>query len=196
MNLVLASSSPYRIKILRQLCLPFETFPPHIDETPKANEDTEEYVRRLSLDKARAVAARFPDSLVIGSDQACTLNGLILGKPGSEDAAFKHLKLCSGNWVEFHTGLALVNTRTSKETAVVEKFRVRFRTLTDSEIRAYIRLDDPLDCAGSFRAEALGISLFEAMEGSDYNTLLGLPLIALVSLLREEGVNPLLASGS
>ena len=120
------------------------------------------------------------------------LNGLVLGKPADEDGARKHLKLCSGAWVEFRTGLALVNTSTGKEQATVESFRVKFRRLTDAEIRGYIRLDRPLDCAGCFRVEAAGIALFERMDGRDYNTLLGLPLIALVSLLREEGLNPLL----
>ncbi len=194
MNLVLASSSPTRRKILQQLQLPFTSCSPDINESPLSGETTLDYVKRLALEKARAVSNQHPDSLVIGSDQACSLNGLILGKPASAEAAVKQLKMCSGNWVEFQTGLALINTRTHKEHVTHDSFRVRFRNLSTEEIRAYIELDKPLDCAGCFRAEAAGISLFESLEGRDYNTLLGLPMIALVTLLKEEGLNPLLAA--
>ncbi len=194
MNLVLASSSPTRIKILKQLRLPFTSCTPGIDESPLSDESIVDFVARLSVEKARAVATKFPDSLIIGSDQACSLQGLILGKPPNAEAAFKHLKMCSGNWVEFQTGLALINSANGKEHATVESYRVKFRSLSDEEITAYIRLDQPLDCAGCFKLEEAGITLFEALDGSDYNTLLGLPLIALVSLLRKEGLNPLLAA--
>jgi len=193
MKLTLASSSPYRAKILQQLKLPFDTCSPDIDETAEPGENTHDYVSRLALSKARAVAGRCQDTLVIGSDQACTLNGLIMGKPGTEEAARKQLKMCSGNWLEFHTGLALVNTQTGSEQVVVETFKVKFRQLTDDQIKAYVQLDQPLDCAGSFKAESLGISLFAAMEGSDFNTLLGLPMISLVTLLKSEGLSPLLS---
>lgn len=196
MKLVLASSSPTRSKILQQLRLPFVTASPDIDETPLADENTIDYVSRLSLLKARAVASQHPGSLVIGSDQACTLNGLIMGKPGTIESAFKHLKMCSGQWLEFHTGLALINTETGEENSHVEKFTVKFRSLSDEEIRAYLQLDQPLDCAGCFKVEAAGISLFEALEGRDYNSLLGLPVIALVDLLKAQGLNPLLAAKS
>ena len=194
MNLVLASSSPYRRKILEQLRLPFSTCSPDIDESPKSNENIDQYVSRLALQKAHAVADRFPDSLIIGSDQACHLGGMPLGKPENLEAALKHLKLCSGTTVEFLTGLALLNTASGHEQVTTERFRVTFRHLTDDEIRAYIQLDQPLDCAGSFKVEAAGISLFTAMEGRDYNTLLGLPMLALVDMLKTEGVNPLLAA--
>ena len=196
MKLVLASSSPYRVKMLEQLRLPFSTATPAIDETPRQDEAVDAYVLRLAEEKARAVAGRHPDSLVIGSDQACTLNGLILGKPADADAARKHLKLCSGTWVEFRTGLALLNTGTGKLHSTVEGFRVKFRTLTDQEIRGYIRLDEPLDCAGCFRVESAGIALFDSLEGRDYHTLLGLPMIALTDMLREEGLNPLLSEAA
>lgn len=192
MNLILASSSPYRIKMLEQLCLPFTTCVPGVNESPLTEETIKDYVARLSLEKAQAVSAQYPDSLIIGSDQACSLNGITLGKPGNQDAAFKHLKMCCGNWVEFHTGLALINTGSGKQHLTVESYRVKFRHLSDEEIQGYIKLDNPLDCAGSFKVEAAGIALFEALEGNDYNTLLGLPLIALVSLLKKEGLNPLL----
>lgn len=194
MKLVLASSSPYRVRLLRQLQLPFTTCTPGIDETPQYGEKIDDYVSRLAQAKVRAVADQHPDSLVIGSDQACTLNGLVLGKPADEEAARKHLKLCNGAWVEFRTGLAVLNTASGKLHSAVEAYRVKFRTLTDAEIRGYIRLDMPLDCAGCFKVEEAGIALFECMEGRDYNTLLGLPLIELVSMLKEEGLNPLLGT--
>ncbi len=196
MKLVLASSSPYRVKMLAQLNLPFEISVPAIDEKPHADERVDDYVLRLARAKAQAVAASHPNSLVIGSDQACTLNGLILGKPADAEAARKHLKLCSGAWVEFRTGLALLNTGTGKIHFCVEGYRVKFRVLTDAEILGYIQLDNPLDCAGCFKVEAAGIALFEALDGRDYHTLLGLPMIALVDMLREEGLNPLLAPRS
>jgi len=194
MNLVLASSSPTRKKLLAQLCLPFEAYSPDVDEAPLHGENTGEYVSRLSLEKARTGIGRFPESLIIGSDQACTLNGLILGKPGTKDAAIKHLKLCSGNWLEFHTGLALVNTLTGTESVSVETYRIKFRRLSAAEIEAYVDLDMPLDCAGCLKAEEAGIMLFDEMDGKDFNTLLGLPLIQLVSMLEKEGLNPLLAA--
>ncbi|MBT5484212.1 MAG: septum formation inhibitor Maf [Gammaproteobacteria bacterium] len=194
MNLVLASSSPTRIKILEQLRLPFTTCTPGIDESPLSDESLADYVARLSAEKARAVSAKFPDSLIIGSDQACSLHGLILGKPANTEAAFKHLKMCSGNWVQFQTGLTLINSTNGEEHTTVESYRVKFRSLSDEEIKAYLSLDNPLGCAGCFKVEEAGITLFEALDGSDYNTLLGLPLIALVSLLKKEGLNPLLAA--
>lgn len=196
MKLVLASSSVYRARLLKQLGLPFDTVSPDIDESPQGAEAPRDYVHRLALEKARAVKASYPEALVIGSDQTCSLQGLPLGKPGTEQAAFKHLKLCAGNEVEFLTGLALVNTATGKERVAVESYRVRFRALTDDEICAYIALDHPLDCVGAFKAEAAGIMLFDAMAGEDYNTLLGLPLIRLVSMLRQESVNPMLTAGT
>lgn len=196
MNLVLASTSPYRARNLQQLRLPFTTLAPGIDEMPRDGENIHDYVARLAREKAEAVAARAPGSLVIGSDQACTLQGLILGKPGTPEQAEKQLRLCRGNWVDFHTGLALLNADSGACRVHVEPFRVRFRNLADEEIAAYVRLDQPLDCAGSFKVEAAGIALFEAMEGRDYNSLLGLPMIALVDLLREAGINPLLAAES
>ena len=192
MKLMLASSSPYRAKILQQLKQPFDICSPDIDELAQPEENIADYVSRLALAKAKAVASQCKNTLVIGSDQACTLNGLILGKPGTEDAARKQLQMCSGNWLTFHTGLALVNTETTTEQVVVETYRVKFRQLTDSQIQTYIRMDQPLDCAGSFKVEALGISLFAAMEGSDYTTLLGLPMISLVTLLESEEFSPLL----
>ena len=125
------------------------------------------------------------------------ISDIIKGKPGTEAAAFDQLKMCQGQWVEFLTGLALLDTGSNREQVIVENFRVKFRRLSDAEIRAYIRLDQPLDCAGSFKAEAAGIALFESMHGRDYNTLLGLPMLALVDMLHAAGINPLLtASGS
>ena len=192
MKLVLASTSPYRSRILEQLGIPFVTDNPGVDETAMPGETMPEYVTRLALEKARAVASRHEDSLIIGSDQACSIGGIIMGKPGTEEAGVKQLKMCSGNWLEFRTGLALINTRSRAENSVAEPFRVKFRQLVEQEIRAYIKRDRPLDCAGCFKVEAAGITLFDALEGRDYNTLLGLPMIALVDMLRSEGINPLL----
>lgn len=194
MKLVLASSSPYRREMLSRLQLPFESVSPDIDETPQGEEKIEPYVRRLAEEKARAVARHCPDALIIGSDQACALQGLILGKPGTAEAAAQHLALCSGQWITFYTGLALFDSGTDTMKSLVETYRVKFRQLNKTEIEGYIRLDQPLDCAGSFKVEQAGIALFEAMEGRDYNTLLGLPMIALVTLLHEAGLNPLLVT--
>lgn len=191
MKLILASTSPYRRQILAQLKIPFDTDAPAIDETPRPDEKTADYVCRLALEKARVVAARHPDSLVIGSDQACSIHGLPLGKPHSAEAAVKHLKMCAGNWVEFITGLALVGPGSDTKRVVSESFKVKFRRLDDADIRAYVAIDNPLDCAGSFKVESAGIALFEALEGRDYNTLLGLPMLALVDMLLAAGVNPL-----
>ncbi|MGY8791701.1 MAG: Maf family protein, partial [Pseudomonadales bacterium] len=130
MKLMLASSSPYRAKILQQLKQPFDICSPDIDELAQPEENITDYVSRLALAKAKAVANQCKNTLVIGSDQACTLNGLILGKPGIEDAARKQLQMCSGNWLTFHTGLALVNAETTTEQVVVETYRVKFRQLT------------------------------------------------------------------
>jgi len=194
MKLVLASSSPYRRQVLSRLQLPFKAMAPEIDETPHGDEKIAPYVRRLAEEKARALAGQCPDTLIIGSDQACALQGLILGKPGTAEAAAQHLALCSGQWVTFYTGLALYHSGTDSMQSLVETYRVKFRELASEEIAGYIRLDQPLDCAGSFKVEQSGIALFEAMEGRDYNTLLGMPMIALITLLREAGLNPLLAS--
>lgn len=192
-RLVLASSSPYRRELLQRLRLPFVCDSPHIDETPQPGEDVTALTRRLALAKAQAVAARHPAALVIGSDQACVRDGdpTPIGKPGGFAAAFQQLQACSGRRVSFHTALVLLDSRTGEHQSTDDVFTVVFRTLGDAEIRRYLELETPYDCAGSFKAEALGITLFAAMEGRDFHSLIGLPLISLCDLLRKAGMNPL-----
>ncbi|WHP33140.1 nucleoside triphosphate pyrophosphatase [Trabulsiella odontotermitis] len=192
-NLVLASTSPYRRMLLEKLSIPFECAAPQVDETPVTDESPRQLVLRLAQAKAQALAQRFPQHLIIGSDQVCILDGAITGKPHTEENAFIQLKKASGNIVTFYTGLALYNSANGHLQTECEPFDVHFRHLTEQEIRNYIRKESPLNCAGSFKSEGLGISLFERLEGRDPNTLVGLPLIALCQMLRREHCNPLLA---
>lgn len=189
--LILGSSSPYRSELLAKLMLPFTTASPNIDESPLTGELPEQLVLRLAENKARKVAERNLSALVIGSDQVAVLDSKILGKPGSTENAFKQLKAASGKTVVFLTGLALFNAANRQMQSLVEPFEVRFRNLTDAQIRRYIELEQPLDCAGSFKSEGLGISLFSELRGSDPNSLVGLPLIRLIDLLAAQGVSVL-----
>ena len=193
MKLLLASGSPYRRALLERLRIPFEYASPDVDETPLANETPQEYVVRLARDKAEALATQYQDYWIIGSDQTCVLNGEICGKPGSEEKAIEQLTACSGQKISFYTGLCLASPRGLKHT-LCEPFAVYFRNLSPQEIRRYVELEKPLDCAGSFKVEGLGITLFEQLEGRDFNTLIGLPMIALVDLMRYAGTSPLLAA--
>lgn len=186
-ELVLASSSPYRQALLKKLGLPFVCASPDIDETPLPDESPMELTRRLAVAKARALADRFPDHLIIGSDQVACLDLQILGKPGSVANATAQLKLTSGRSTEFFTGLCLLNSASGETQTRVERFTVHFRPLSDQQISAYIEREQPLDCAGSFKSEGLGIALFERLEGDDPNTLIGLPLIQLTSMLERAG---------
>ncbi len=190
-RLVLASSSRYRGELLARLGLPFDTDVPGIDETPRAGEAPEALVARLAAAKARAVAGRHPGALVIGSDQVAVCGAEVLGKPGTEAAARDQLARLSGQSVTFLTGLCLLDTDRNAEQTVVEPTRVEFRMLSAAEIAHYVASDRPLDCAGAFKSEGLGIALFEAIEGRDPNALIGLPLIALCRMLRQCGVDPL-----
>lgn len=190
-TLVLASTSPYRQELLRRLGLPFETASPEVDETRHADEDPEELVRRLSLEKAKAVAEKYPGALIIGSDQVATLGDTILGKPGTHERAMQQLKAASGQSVTFLTGLALYDSASGRSHTICEPFRVDFRDLGEEEIDDYLRREEPYDCAGSFKSEGLGIALFSLMDGEDPNALVGLPLIQLVSMLQENGVQVL-----
>lgn len=189
--LVLASSSPYRRQLLERLGLPFDWQAPAIDERPKPEEAPATLVTRLAQAKASALAATYPDALIIGSDQVAVLDGQILGKPGSFEAAQRQLLAASGRSVEFFTGLCLLNSATGTAQVHCEPFRVHFRSLTPTQVSVYLRKEQPYDCAGSFKAEGLGICLFRQLEGRDPNALIGLPLIALIDLLRHEGVDPL-----
>ncbi len=191
--LVLASSSVYRRMLLQRLQLPFVWASPDIDETPLANENVQTMTLRLATAKAQALAAKYPDALIIGSDQACVLAGetTIMGKPGSFEKAREQLLACSGRSVSFHTSLVLLNAHTGNCQSSHDVFTVMFRSLSDTEICRYLELEQPYDCAGSFKAEALGIALFERMEGNDFHSLIGLPLISLCHLLRANGIDPL-----
>lgn len=191
--LYLASTSSYRRQLLNKLTTEFHTAKPQVDETPLANETAEQLVRRLALAKARAVAAGLSSGLVIGSDQVAVFNQHIIGKPHTAENALAQLRRFSGNSVTFVTGLALVNAQSGNIQLCVEPFSVSFRTLTDAEITAYIAKEQPLDCAGSFKSEGLGISLFSKLSGDDPNSLIGLPLIRLNQMLLNEGVNVLLS---
>jgi len=190
-SLLLASTSPFRQALLSKLGLPFITAAPDVDETPRAGEAADALVTRLAVAKAQALAADYPDSWIIGSDQVCVLDGAISGKPHTPDRAFTQLRQASGNAITFYTGLALYQPRSGRLMQCCEPFVVHFRSLSDEEIRAYIEKEEPLQCAGSFKSEGLGICLFERLEGRDPNTLVGLPLIALSGMLRAVGVNPL-----
>ncbi|MBU5379366.1 MAG: nucleoside triphosphate pyrophosphatase [Pantoea sp.] len=190
-SLLLASTSPFRQALLGKLGLPFITAAPDVDETPRAGEAADALVTRLAVAKAQALAADYPDSWIIGSDQVCVLDGAITGKPHTPERAFAQLRQASGNAVTFYTGLALYQPRSGTLMQCCEPFVVHFRSLSDAEINAYIEKEQPLQCAGSFKSEGLGICLFERLEGRDPNTLVGLPLIALSGMLRAVGINPL-----
>lgn len=191
-RLLLASTSTYRKMLLEKLHLPFTCDAPQVDETPLAGETAEALVLRLATAKAQALAIAYPDHLIIGSDQVCVIDGKITGKPHTEENACAQLRQASGQRVTFYTGLALYNSRSHRLQALCEPFHVHFRALSDAEISAYVRLEQPLNCAGSFKSEGLGIALFDKLEGRDPNGLIGLPLIALLEMLRAEGINPLI----
>ncbi|MCE2570324.1 Maf family protein [Motilimonas eburnea] len=188
-KIVLASTSPYRKALLEKLHLDFTTAKPQTDETPLAGESAVELVERLAIAKAQAIATHTPGALIIGSDQVCMNGNQILGKPGTLENAAAQLKAASGKKITFYTGLALINSDTGNISSLVEPYTVHFRELTDQMIDNYIRLEQPLDCAGSFKSEGLGISLFSRLEGRDPNSLIGLPLISLIAMLAEQGVD-------
>ena len=191
-RLILASSSKYRKDLLSRLHLPFDVVVPNIDETPRTGEAPEETAIRLAQEKAAAIASSAPDALIIGSDQVATLNGKQIGKPGSHENAFRQLQEMRGHRVVFHTALCLWDGRAkdSRLVAQVENIQtfVTFRDLPDEELDAYLRIEQPYDCAGSAKNEGLGITLIEKIESSDPTALTGLPLIALTSMLRRAGV--------
>jgi septum formation protein len=187
-QLVLASTSPFRRELLQKLRLAFTTDSPDIDESHHEGETPEQLVARLAEEKAMAVAERQPNSLIIGSDQVAVIDGKILGKPGSHDNAIAQLKTASGRRVTFLTGLCLYNSTTGDSQVEVVPFGVVFRELSESQIENYLKAEQPYNCAGSFKSEALGIALFERLEGEDPNTLIGLPLIRLVRMLEAEGI--------
>ncbi|WP_455813187.1 Maf family protein [Pseudomonas graminis] len=192
-HLVLASTSSYRKALFAKLELPFITAAPEVDETPLPDEDATELVVRLATAKAQALVEDYPEHLIIGSDQVCVVGGKIFGKPHTEARAQEQLRAASGHSVVFYTGLALYDSRNASLQVLCEPFSVDFRTLSDAEIAAYVSKEQPLNCAGSFKSEGLGIALFNRLSGRDPNTLVGLPLIALCEMLRNAGVDPLLS---
>ncbi|MEL0658275.1 Maf family protein [Psychromonas arctica] len=187
-KLVLASTSPFRKQLLEKLHLDFSTANPQVNEDELPGETAVQLVERLAIAKAQAVVNDFPDALIIGSDQVCLNNGKILGKPGNFENAFKQLKAASGQHVTFYTGLAVVNSKTSQVHSLVEPFQVYFRALSDQMITNYLNKEQPYNCAGSFKSEGFGISLFSRFDGKDPNSLIGLPLISLIELLEKEGL--------
>jgi septum formation protein len=190
-TLVLASSSRYRADLLGRLGLPFETEAPGVDESPRDGESPRGQALRLAKAKAEAVALRYPESWVIGSDQVADLGGRILGKPGDAARCRAQLGAESGNVVEFHTAAVLMRHEPRFAFEHVDRTAVRFRRLTAAEIARYVELDRPFDCAGGFRSEGLGAALFESMETCDPAALVGLPLIWLAGALRAAGLDPL-----
>lgn len=187
-TLVLASSSPYRRELLARLQLPFAWGAPDIDESHHAGESAEALVRRLAQEKAQALASEYPQHLIIGSDQVAVLNGQIIGKPHNFTAAHAQLTAASGSSVRFLTGLALLNSASNTWQIDCIPFTVHFRHLSATCISRYLEAEQPFDCAGSFKAEGLGVSLFSRTEGTDATSLIGLPLIRLVDMLLSEQV--------
>lgn len=184
--IILASSSGYRQQLLQRLKLDFQAVSPNIDETPLTNETPQQLTARLAVNKAKALAEQYPNHLIIGSDEVACLDNNILGKPHHFEQAFKQLKMASGKVVTFYTGLALFNSKTNSLQVDTIPFHVHFRELTDSAITRYLEIEQPFDCAGSIKAEGLGICFFKAMEGADITSLMGLPLIRLVDMLQQE----------
>ncbi len=191
MKLVLASTSPYRRELLARLKVPFETAAPRVDETPLPGETPEATALRLAVLKARAVATDHPDALIIGSDQVALLEGRQLGKPGDHAAAVEQLRAMRGKALEFHTALALLNSRTGRVQTAVVPVRLYMRNYTDQQIEAYLCKDRPYDCCGSAKSESLGIALIARYETEDPNALVGLPLIKLTEMLANEGLDVL-----
>ncbi len=189
-RIVLASTSKYRRELLARLGLPFEVASPHVDETALPGEAPPDTALRLAEAKARTVAARFPEAIVIGSDQVAVLGNLPLGKPGNHANALRQLQAMRGKEVAFHTALCVCDAGGGAQTRIVP-FYVRFRDYSDAEIERYLQREQPYDCAGSARCEGLGIVLIAQMRGDDPNALIGLPLIALTEMLAARGVSVL-----
>lgn len=189
--LVLASTSIYRSQLLSTLQIPFQTAAPDVDETPLPGESAEQTSWRLAQVKAQVVAKRFPDALIIGSDQVALLDGKQIGKPLNHDNAVLQLRSMRGKAVTFYTALSLLNAASGEMQTDVAITRVGFRNLSDDEIERYLKKEQPYHCAGSAKSEGLGIALISRIEGDDPNALIGLPLILLVGMLEKQGVRVL-----
>ena len=190
-RLILASTSRYRRDLLQRLRVPFQAVPPEVDETPHADEAPGALAERLAMAKAVAVASRHLDAVVIGSDQVAELDGLAIGKPHTHERATAQLRAMSGRQVLFHTAVAVVRHDRHFARGLLAPVMVTFRSLSDAEIERYLRAEQPYDCAGSAKSEALGIALLAAIESDDPTALVGLPLIRTCTLLREAGLDPL-----
>lgn len=191
-TLILASTSPYRRTLLERIRLPFTTASPKVDELPRPSESPRALAQRLAIAKAEAVARLQPGAWVVGADQVAECDDDVLGKPGTAERARMQLAVCSGRVVTFHTAVRLMRAPGEAYTHV-DVTRVKFRVLSTEEIERYVELDNPLDCAGSFRSEGLGIVLFERIETDDPTALVGLPLLWLAGTLRKVGFDPLSA---
>lgn len=187
-RLVLGSTSIYRRDLLSRLRLDFDVIAPDVDETPEPGERPDALARRLAIAKARTVAAKHPEAVVVGSDQVADLDGEPLGKPGTHDNAVIQLHRMRGRTVIFHTAVAVVCMANGFEQLDVAPVRVKFRDLTDTEIECYLRADQPYDCAGSARSEGLGIALLDSIDSDDPTALVGLPLIRTCRMLRAAGI--------
>lgn len=190
-RLILASTSRYRHELLQRLRLPFDVMASEVDEAPLPGERPADLALRLALAKARAIAEREPEAIVIGSDQVAELDGAALGKPGTHERAVAQLKAMRSRTVVFQTAVAVVHRHGQFEQVMLAPVTVRFRDLSDAQIEHYLRLEQPYDCAGSAKCETLGIALVEAIESDDPTALVGLPLIRTCTLLRAAGLEPL-----
>lgn len=188
-KLILASSSIYRYELLQHLQIPFSAISPHVDETPLTDETPQDTALRLAQAKARKIGQDYADALIIGCDQVAILDGEQLGKPLTHDNAVMQLRKMRGREVTFHSALCLYNAATQHMQAQVVPYRVQFRQLSDTQIENYLCKERPYHCAGSAKAEGLGIALIASMHGDDPNALIGLPLISLTTMLYNEGVN-------
>lgn len=187
-KLILGSTSAYRRELLERLRVPFSIESPHVDESPLPGEWPADLARRLALAKAQAVAARFPDCVVIGSDQVADLDGHPLGKPGTHERAVAQLRQMRGRTVIFQTAVAVVCLQSGFCQQALAPVRVTFRALTDEEIESYLVTEEPYDCAGSAKSEGLGITLLEQIDNDDPTALVGLPLIRTSQMLRAAGI--------
>lgn len=187
--LILASSSEYRRQLLQKLLIPFNSISPNVDESVLAGEKPQETALRLAQEKAKKIGNEYPHALVIGCDQVATMDGEQLGKPLNHHNATKQLQKMRGHEVVFHSALCLYNAATGNMQAEVVPYLVKFRQLSDDQIESYLTKEQPYHCAGSAKSEGLGIALIERMLGEDPNALIGLPLIKLITMLHNEGIN-------
>ena len=187
-TIILASSSVFRKSLLERLHLSFECHSPEIDESLLAGESASSYVCRLAEAKAQAVADKFPGAVVIGSDQCALLDDEILGKPGNHENALRQLKAAQGKTVVFHTGICVFQQATGFSEVDDILFQVKFRQLSDTQLEHYLQTEQPYQCAGAFKSEGYGVSLFNQMQGDDPTALIGLPLIRLTSMLEQAGI--------